>query len=374
VFIPSYRQDITLEEDLVEEVARLIGYDSIPSTLPFSNAGGALTQAQQQLEQLRGLNVGLGLYETINYSFISPQEAEKLLTAQTHPWRRPLAIANPLTEEQSVMRLSLLPGLLNCARRNISRRNLDLALFELGSVYDVEAGGGRIEDGKIDDKNFGCDDHNLAQPREIPTWALLLSGFAPASWQGPGAAYDYFYAKGLIEAVVAAFNAGSLNYKRAPAELYPYLHPGRSALVYLGGVELGVLGELDPRVAANYDVAAGTVVAEIWLDPLFKAAQAAISADLPKYPAMERDIALVGSADIEAAAVEEAIRSAAGPLVEQVKLFDIYNGPPIPKGQRSLAYALSFRNTSRTLTDAEADAAMERIVGVVGERWGMRLR
>jgi phenylalanyl-tRNA synthetase beta chain len=255
------------------------------------------------------------------------------------------------------MRLSLLPGLLNCARRNISRRNLSLALFEMGALY-VPA----------QENPAGC------QPQEVDAWGLLLSGAAPPSWQAPGPAYDYFYAKGLIEAVAAAFNGGPMSFKRAPAEQYPYLHPGRSALIVLDERELGFVGELDPRAAANYDVPAQTVVAEIFLAPLFKAARAALCADLPKYPAIERDIALVGSAEIEASEIEKAIRAAGEPLLEQIRLFDIYAGPPIAKGQRSLAYALSFRDAKRTLTDAEADAAMESILRVMEERYGLKLR
>jgi phenylalanyl-tRNA synthetase beta chain len=355
--IPSYRQDITLEEDLIEEVARLLGYDSIPSTMPLSNVGGALTPEQRLREKLRDVSVGLGLYETINYSFISREEAEKLLTAPEHPWRRPLAIANPLTEEQSVMRLSLLPGLLNCARRNISRRNLNLALFELGSVYIPAQ-----------------DDPAASQPREIAAWGLLLSGAAPASWQEAGRPYDYFSAKGLIEALAAAFHSGPLSFTRAPEQLYPYLHPGRSALVLLAGEELGICGELEPRAAANFDLPPGTVVAELFPAALFKASGTPPCAGLPKYPAMERDIALVGSADSAAAQIEAAIRKAGGPLLEQVKLFDVYAGPPIEAGQRSLAYALSFRAAGRTLTDAEADAAMQNIVSVMAKEYGLKLR
>ena len=355
--IPSYRQDITLEEDLVEEVARLIGYDSIPATMPFSNAGGALTEEQRQVEKLRDLNVGLGLCETINFSFISPQEANKLLTPDDHPWRQPLTIANPLNEEQSVMRLSLLPGLLNCARRNISRRNLDLALFELGAIYVPDT-----------------QNPTTRQPREAAAWGLLLSGAAPASWQGPGPAYDYFYAKGLLETVAAAFNCGPLSFARAPAALYPYLHPGRSAQISLAGTDLGCLGELEPRAAANYDLPPHTVVAELYLEPFFKAAQKPLCADLPKYPALQRDIALVGSAKIAAATVEQAIRAAGGPLLEQVRLFDTYAGPPIAAGQRSLAYALSFRDPQRTLTDAEADAALENILRGLEAEYGLKLR
>jgi len=338
-------------------VARLMSYDTIPSTLPADNALGYLTEEQKQREHLRGLNTALGLSETINYSFISPKEAERMLTAEDHPWRRPLAIANPLTEEQSVMRLSLLPGLLNCAHRNISRRNLDLALFELDSVYlPIE------------------EDPAAAQPLEAARWALLLTGHAPACWQGPGRAYDYFYAKGLLETVAAAFHSGPLRFECAPAAAYPYLHPGRSALVLLDGTALGVLGELHPQVADHYDLPRATVVAEIRTDTLFQAARLAAPAGLPRYPALERDIALVGSTDIAAAKIEAAIRQAGEPLLAEIRLFDMYVGPPIAAGQRSLAYALSFRHEERTLTDAEADAAVDRILQSLYALYGLKLR
>ncbi|MCL1975717.1 MAG: phenylalanine--tRNA ligase subunit beta [Firmicutes bacterium] len=357
ISIPSYRKDITLQEDLIEEIARLLGYNNIPATLPCSNAWGSLTKRQWQQERLRDLNVSLGLYETINYTFISPHEAEKMLTVKNHPWMQPLTLANPLSEEQSVMRLSLLPGLLNCARRNISRRNQHLALFELGYIYIPSA-------------------DNLATgfPQEEAMWGFLLCGATPSSWQTPGQPYDYFYAKGLIEQVVKCFHSGVLEFKPAPPGLYPYLHPGRSALVMLHDKEFGILGELHPRAAANYDLPPATIVAELKQSPLFNKSQEPLSSDLPKYPAMERDIALVGNADIAATDIENTIRKAAGPLLEKLQLFDIYDGPPIIKGQRSLAYSLSFRAIERTLTDAEADAAMKCIISALAKDYDLKQR
>jgi phenylalanyl-tRNA synthetase beta chain len=357
VSIPSYRQDITLEEDLIEEVARLEGYDSIPSTLPFSNAAGTLLHEQRQLEKLRDLNVGFGLHETVNYSFISREEATKLLTNEDHPWRQPLALANPLTEEQSVMRLSLLPGLLNCAHRNINRRNLNLALFEVGSVYIPNT-----------------TDPNSNQPSEEATWGLLLCGLAPASWQTQSRIYDYFYAKGLIETIAAAFNINPFSFERTQADLYPFLHPGRSAIILIEGITLGYLGELNPQAAANYDLPTGTVVAELRLAQLFAAARQPFSSGLPKFPAIERDIALVGSADIPAANIDYTIRSAGSSLLEHIKLFDMYDGPPIIKGQRSLAYALSFRAAERTLTDMEVDRIIQSIIDELTKKYQIKLR
>jgi len=421
VSIPSYRQDITLEEDLIEEVARLRGYDSIPATLPASAAQGYLSEQQQQRRRLRDLNVALGLAEAVNYSFISPREADKLLLPPEHPWRRPLAIANPLNEEQSVMRMSQLPGLLNCASRNIGRRNLDIALFELGSVY-IPAEGARTyppqtwqampaaplaeggpygvtecakqinEDTKPAPQGppsargaggMACHDAGGSvaagdtverQPMEIPAWSLLLCGHAPSSWQGAGRVYDYFYVKGIIETVAAAMNISGLAFTRASQAALPFLHPGRSAIISLDGCELGFIGELDPRVAQMYDIPAATVIAELTLQSFYEAAQTITCADLPKYPAVERDIALAGDDTIAAADIEAAIIKAGGPLLRQVHLFDLYDAPPIPKGQRSLAYALSFRHDERTLTDAEVDAAMHNIVRTIETEFGLKLR
>ncbi|MCL2496447.1 MAG: phenylalanine--tRNA ligase subunit beta, partial [Clostridiales bacterium] len=259
VSIPSCRQDITLEEDLIEEVARLRGYDSIPATLPASAARGYLSEQQQQRRRLRDLNAALGLSEAVNYSFISPREADKLLLPPEHPWRKPLAIANPLNEEQSVMRMSLLPGLLNCAARNIGRRNLDIALFELGSVY-IPSGpyptlawqampAAPLAEGQPTRHTATQEGMVERQPVEIPSWSLLLCGHTPSSWQKTGHAYDYFYAKGIIETVAAAMDISGLTFERAPQGAFPYLHPGRSALISLNGRELGFIGELDPRVA-----------------------------------------------------------------------------------------------------------------------------
>ncbi|MCL2496790.1 MAG: phenylalanine--tRNA ligase subunit beta, partial [Clostridiales bacterium] len=192
--------------------------------------------------------------------------------------------------------------------------------------------------------------------------------------QKTGRAYDYFYAKGIIETVAAAMDISGLTFERAPLGAFPYLHPGRSALISLNGRELGFIGELDPRVAGLYEIPSATVIAELSLPRFYEAAQTATCADLPKYPAVERDIALVGDDAVAAADIEAAIKAAAGPLLRQLRLFDLYNAPPIPDGQRSLAYALSFRHDERTLTDAEVDEAMQNIVHAIENEYGLKLR
>ena len=353
---PSYRQDIMQEVDLIEEVARLKGYDQIPQTLPLNASPGGRSERQKLLLALKNLCAGYGLSETVNYSFISPRESDRLRLAADHPWRDNLAITNPLSEEQSVMRQTLLPGLLHTASRNQARRNLDLRLFEVGNIF-VPA----------------REKVAQTQPEEILTLGVALAGGSEAAWQQPAREYDFYDLKGIIEGVFAGLGAETLHFARANEE---YLHPGRSAEAHLSGVCLGVLGELHPAVAEAYELSGRVYVAELALPAVLLSALAAGNRphELPKYPASMRDIAVIGSADIAASAIEALIREAGGPYLRAVRLFDLYDKPPIPEGQRSLAYALQFRSDTATLKDKEVDAAFENIVKALAETYGYRLR
>lgn len=356
VRIPSYRQDITLEIDLIEEVARLMGYDRIPQTLPLNESAGGRSERQKLLLRLKNLCVAQGLNETVNYSFISPRESDRLRLAGNHPWRDNLTITNPLSEEQSVMRQTLLPGLLNTTSRNQSRRNLDLRLFEIGNIF-VPAAEAKAE----------------TQPEEVLTLGVVLAGGREAAWPQAAEEYDFYHMKGLLEAIFAELGTEPLTFDRANEE---YLHPGRSAEVRLAGMRLGVLGELHPETAAAYELSGRVYVAELALPAALLSALAAGNRphDLPKYPASTRDIAVIGSADIAAAAIENLIREAGAPYLRSVRLFDLYDKPPVPAGQRSLAYALQFRSDTGTLKDKEVDEAFERIVQALAENYDYRLR
>ncbi len=355
VSVPSYRQDITLEVDLIEEVARLQGYDTIPKTLPQNNTIGGRSDTQELLRQLKNICVFAGLNETVNYSFIDPKEADLLQLNPKHAWRTNLAVSNPLSEEQSIMRQSLLPGLLHAAERNLSRRNLDIRLFELGNIFAPAA-----------------EDADKTQPTEILTLSLLVTGAPEPGWQEKAKAYDYFTLKGMVEYIAAKLGL-KFDFARSSED---YLHPGRAAAILLDGLSVGLIGELHPAVAENYQLAGRTIVAELSVTPLLMAALSLANRkhDLPRYPASTRDIALIGSDEIPQSAIAEAICAAGGEFLQQVKLFDLYDQAPIPAGKRSLAYALLFQSEQGTLTDKEVDQAFDAIVKTLADKYNYLLR
>ena len=353
---PYYRQDIRIEVDLIEEVARIMGYDKIPATLPLNASTGGRTQEQQLLLKVKDSCVALGLNETVNYSFISPKEADRLSLPEDHPWRSNLVVSNPLSEEQSVMRQSLLPGLLHTAARNQSRRNLDLRFFETGMIFIPAQ-----------------EDVQSTQPQELLTLGMLLSGAAEDNWLHQTKEYDFYDLKGMVEALATQLGVGPLSFSRCQRE---YLHPGRSAQISLGETVLGVIGEVHPVVAEAYELSGRVLVAELLLAPLMQAAaeQGNKPHDLPRYPASSRDIAVIGSKEVAESAIAQSIRENGGEYLRQVRLFDLYDKAPIPEGQRSLAYGLLFRKEEGTLTDQEVDAAFNAIVAALESSFGYKLR
>ena len=355
VTVPSYRRDITLEVDLVEEVARLRGYGNIPITIPMNETQGFRTHEQKMLLRIKELSAEHGLFEAVNYSFISPREADRLRLPADDIKRSGLVISNPLNEEQSVMRQTLLPGLLHTISRNISRRNLDLRFFETGNIFIPRSA-----------------DAEESQPQEIPMLGIALSGSAASTWLHKGEEYDYFYLKGIIESIFAALGIKNISFSRI---VLPYLHPGRAAAISLNGQQIGVIGELHPLTAAEYEIDSRVIFCELALSAVYAAVEIIPQQhELPRYPAVKRDIALIGSVDIEAAAIEAAIVEAGGELLKKAELFDMYAGAPIPEGQRSLAYALTFVNEQRTLTDKEVDLAFAAIVKKLDEQLSVKLR
>ena len=352
VEVPTYRQDITLEIDLIEEIARIKGYDKVPVTIPSSAAQGQRTSQQQLLRKINQLMLAHGLTETINYSFISSKEADRLELPPNHDWRKSMAILNPINEDQSVMRQSLLPGLLHCLMRNLNRRNDNCAIYELGRVF--------------------LPHNETVQPDEVMTLCCVLCGQAPSSWQTAGEKYDYFYLKGIIEDFLKAVGVNNVLFKRAE---YSFLHPGRSAAITVDKKAIGYIGELHPEVAENYLVDGTVIAAELDLRLILSLADLLPqSKDLPRYPAVNRDIALIGDKSVPAAEIEKEIKRLGGNNLQDAQLFDLYEGAPIEAGQRSLAYSLLFQSKERTLTDSEIDTAFERIVAGLAEKWGLKLR
>ena len=356
VQVPTYRRDITLEVDLIEEVARLRGYNNIPAVLPGDTAFGGRTTAQNLLKKTKEICIAQGLSETINYSFIGTKDIDKLNLPADHAWRQMLDISNPLSEDQSLMRTTLLPGLLNNAAYNHSRRNTNIALFEYGNIFIPAAA-----------------DPYKNQPQEIATLGFVLSGAQEGGWQQAAAEYDYFYLKGIIETIFNALKVIGLTFD--PCSDYNFLHPGRSAIISLAGENLGYIGELHPQIAEKFGLEKRIIVCEIMVSPLIEAADKTIvCADIPKYPASSRDIALIGDKTIAAADIKETIFTLGGEYLHQVELFDTYEGAQIAEGCRSLAYSLTFQALERTLTDKEVDETFAAICKGLDQKWGLRLR
>ena len=357
VTIPLWRQDVSLEVDLIEEVARLQGFGRIPTTLPYgAMTEGKRTAKQRFAEHVKTTLVGLGANEVINYGFVSPREWDRLHLAADDKLRENVQILNPLNEEQSVMRTTLLPGLLKTAARNASRRNQDLLLFEQGMVFWPKA--------------EAADE----LPDELSTLAVLGLGHTPACWRQQGAAYDYFQLKGLLEAWLAQCKVHGAVYK--PAQL-PYLHPGRSAAIYLGDDYLGCLGELHPSVQAEYELPLRPVVLELNLETLFQAAEmfqqlngGAVYQKLPKFPPAVRDMAVVLDKKVSAAELEAKMAYAGGKYLSNIALFDVYESLALGPNRRSLAYNLTFQRPDGTLTVEEVNEAFEAILAAVQELGG----
>jgi phenylalanyl-tRNA synthetase beta chain len=372
---PLRRADVTREADLIEEVARIDGLARLPATLPARRgAYGRLSHEQRLCRRIVDALVGRGLYEVVGWTFASPTVAARLRLAEEDP-RRALAVAleNPLSEEQSLLRTMLLPSLLDAAARNRARGAGYLALFELGTVFRRATGAGAAEDG-IDDATV------LAQTRvrERRSLALLLRGRLHApTWTVPEPPRaDFFAAKALLEMLGQLV---CVELVCEPGQL-PFLHPGRGATVHAGGVEVGWIGELHPRVAESFELAdvggdgagpALPVALELDLDVLLALAPAQGSyRDLTSFPALRQDLAVTLPDDVPAAAALAAVRAAGGASLAQAHVFDVYTGPQVGDGRRSLALALSFRASDRTLADEDVEPARKRIVTALGKLGG----
>ncbi|MCW2779413.1 MAG: phenylalanyl-tRNA synthetase, beta subunit [Frankiales bacterium] len=355
---PSWRPDLTGTAELVEEVVRLEGYDTIPVALPSAPAGRGLTR-QQGLRRTasRALAAG-GLVEVVTPPFVGEQAVDLFGAGGPSP-----RLVNPLSAEQALLRPSLLPGLLAALARNASRGLADVALFETGPVF-LGAGGSAptpgVDGPPTPEQRAALDAALPAQPRHA---GVVLTG-APASWDA------------AVSALVDLGRALGLVLVPRALQQDPF-HPGRCAELLLDGRRVGLAGELHPRVVATLGLPARTCAAEADLDVLVEAAAALDPVRAPvvsHYPPSSVDVALVVEAAVAAADVEAALRSGAGELLEDLHLFDVFTGPQVGEGRRSLAYALRFRAPDRTLTDVEVLGARDAAVALAGERTGAVLR
>jgi len=357
--VPSWRVDVSIEEDLVEEIVRTKGYDAIPETLPRNAVDTPAEPAEAQaISRVRAALEAAGFSEAVNFSFVAAKELEPfeghVVTGDGSGRALGVALKNPISAELSVMRTSLVPSLLRNLAHNRRQRVEDLRLYEIASIY-----------------------HPHPDPRDRPTAesveiaGVLAGRRSPSGWATGSDALDFHDAKAAVTGVLEALGVGS----RWSAGAEPWLHPRNSAIVRAPSGEdaIGVVGELHPRAAAAFDLPRGVLAFRLSLDALLRRMRLVPQhRPIPRLPAVLRDLAVVVDEAVTAASVEAATREE--PLVDGVTLFDVYRGAPLPAGKKNLAFAISYRAPDRTLTDAEADAAHGRIVGRLAEKLGAALR
>jgi phenylalanyl-tRNA synthetase beta chain len=371
---PSWRPDLRLPVDLVEEVVRLQGYDQLPTTVPRAPSGRGLTREQRQRRHVSRALAAAGYAEVLSYPFTAPDAGDALLMPADDARRPSVRLANPVSEEEPMMRASLLPGLLTALARNIGRGFPDVALFEFGPVFRWSAGAGAMPHPAVAERP-GDDvitDMDLALPAQPQHVAVAIAGrWEREGWWGPGREAIWSDA---VEAARTVARAVGAELEVSAADSAPW-HPGRCAALSVGGEVIGYAGELHPRVVESLGLPARTSAMELVLAPVLAAAPDVPLAPLVSaYPPANVDVALIVASEVPAAGVEAALREGAGPLLEAMRLFDVYTGDPVPAGHRSLAYSLRLRAPDRTLTVDEAVAVRDAAVAVAAERYGGQLR
>ncbi len=351
ITVPSFRVDVSRPEDLIEEVARLSGFDTIPTTFPRLPAGNRPPAGRLELRQrLKTVLTGFGFTEVITYSFIHGRSCDRLMLPADDPRRQTVAVLNPLTEDQSIMRSSLVPGLLETLRFNLAQQTRRLKIFEIGKVF------------------LNRPEADL--PDEPEMIAGLWSGSRyPLSWHAKDIPCDFFDLKGAVEGLLGALCLQDVEVNRAPDEQCFYTRPGHSGRILTGGRQIGLIGELHPNVRAAFDLKQSAFLFEMQADAL----EALLSETryrmrTLKFPAVARDITLIVDRSIEAQALLTAVGAMNLGLLEGIQLFDVFSGGPVPMDKRSLSFRLTYRSPEKTLEDSEVNTlhqfVTERLLAV----------
>jgi phenylalanyl-tRNA synthetase beta chain len=355
VTAPTYRVDLTREIDLIEEVARLHGFHRIPVTLPSGRVSPEKkTPMQVGVERARDLLSGFGFREVITYSFISPQVLLDLRISPNDRKARGLRIQNPLSEDQAVMRTTLVPGLLHTVRSNLHRQNLDLKLFELGRVFFPR----------------GPED----QPEEVEFLGGILSGLREEeSWSKPRAECDFFDLKGDLEGLFEGMGVSGVQF--LPDAQIPFLHPGKACRVRVKGEDIGILGEVNPAVGELFDLKEKVFLFELDFQKVVsRMTERRTFTPLPRYPAVARDLAVVVDEPVAAGDILQTLWKAGGGWIKEIRLFDLYRGNPVPAGRKSLAFRLVYQKEDRTLTDREVNEFHQQLVELLAREYKGALR
>ena len=351
VTVPTFRSDITREIDLIEEIARVYGYDNIPTTLPKGDipvpAPDPKVEVRRRIKQFL---LAAGMMEAINYSFSDPNSFDRIRFAADNPLRNALPLQNPLSPEMSVLRTTLLPGLLDNAQRNHNHQIDTIALFEIGSVF--------IRNGK------------QKEPERVT--GILAGQVGDGVYSNPYREPDFYDIKGVVEGILEV--CGIVDYTLEKTDA-PTFHPGRNAAVLSSNRQIGIFGEAHPEVLENYDRPYKAYLFDFDMEALVDAAIFAKRFEpIPVYPKVERDLAIVVDQEVLSDMPTELIYATGGELVESVRLFDVYEGEQVPEGKKSLAYAITYHSATETLTDKAVNALHNKVVKHLNQKLGAELR
>jgi len=348
VNVPTYRVDVQRDVDLIEEVARLHGYEKIPATAPYIKARPVQIDIESRVESTaRDTMSWLGFYEIITYSFISQREIEMLRI----PLEQCIYLQNPLSQEHSVMRPTMTPSMLSTIRYNLNRGNRDLRLFEIGHTYRKTTGRDREERLKL-----------IAGMCGTRSW----------HWREEKREVDYYDIKGIAEQFLGTLGMDEFEFLGEPPR---FLHPGRAARIGSSGAEVGWIGELHPELIEAFELRSRVYLLEVDLKAFMRRrAPVRQFEDIPKFPPAERDLAVMVPKDVTADAVEDLVCEVNEDLLEDCRLFDVFTAAPVPADLKSLTFKIVYRSHDRTLTDEEIDERQEKTLAALEAKFGARLR
>lgn len=342
VVVPSYRSDLKLKNDIAEEIARFYGYNKILSTPLKGSMNGGLSRKQKFKEKVKSTMIALGLSEIMTYSFVSPKSYDKLLIVPESNLRDYIEIKNPLGEDTSVMKTVAISTMLETLSRNFNYKNQNVKLFEVAKEY------------------FKRGEDSLANEPE-----KLVAGLY-------GEDVDFFYVKGVVEELLNVLKIR--NYDVRSCDCVPYYHPGRCAEISFNGKTLGIVGEINPLVLENYEIKKRAYAFEFCIDDLFEFSNFEVEyKQIPRYPSVERDIAVICDKDLPAINLENVAKQSAGKFLEEVCIFDVYTGNQVPEGKKSVALKLTLRSNDGTLTDEQVQSTVKKVMKAY-EKLDIKLR
>ncbi len=335
---PAFRVDVSRREDLMEEVARLSGYNNIPTTFPAMPAEGRPPDRRLRLRnRIKGLMSGFGFSESIAYSFVAESSCDRLQIKAADPRRAMIHILNPLTEDQAVMRTSLVPGILETMRHNMARQIKNLKIFEIGKIFLKR--------------------NQQVLPREPEMLIALWTGLrTDASWHSRENPCDFYDIKGTVEALVKALNLETIRFTAMADDACEYTRPGHTARIVASDLEVGLVGEIHQRVSDAYDLKQTAFIFELDLEKIAGLIpETRYSKPIPRYPAIYRDITIIVDRGIETQAVLETVEKFQEKLIENLHLFDVFEGDPIAAGQKSVSFRITYRSPGKTLEDDDVN-------------------